>query len=183
MNADNIISNGSSTTWVEVFVLLGANLGERADNLEQARQHIGRLDDTRIVSQSGLYESPAEGMPPQTPRFLNQAVRLQTALGPRPLLDRLELIERKLGRTEKGVNSSRQIDIDILLWGDLVGTHDGVILPHPRLVTRGFALIPLAEIAPDLRYPASGATLADYITDRMRTQTLPYTASERHIPA
>ena len=134
-----------------VAIGLGANLGDREATLREAVQRIARLG--RIEAVSSTYETAPWGKADQ-PEFLNAALVLDTALAPRDLLDALLEIERGLGRDRSREQrwGPRAIDLDILLYGDVVSTGDPAI-PHPRLHERAFALLPLAEIAPGLVHP------------------------------
>ena len=133
------------------FVGLGANLGDREATIRAA---LARLDG--VVAVSRLRETDPVGFADQ-PRFLNCAAAVETDLPPRALLERLLAIERELGRTRAGRRfGPRTIDLDLLLYGDLVLDEPGLTLPHPRLHERRFALEPLAELAPDLVVPGRG---------------------------
>lgn len=150
------------------YVALGANLGDRLHTLREAVRLIRQLpgtmlDDAKDVS--SLYEtSPHEVADPQPP-YLNAVVRIATALPPRELLAGLSAIEQSLGRTRTHRGASRIIDLDLLLYDDLVIDTPDLILPHPRLHLRRFVLEPLAEIAPTLRHPVTGFTIARQFAD------------------
>ena len=134
----------------EVYIALGSNLGDRAHNLAAAREALaeGAVD---ISAVSSVYETEPWGPKPQGP-YLNQVVRATTRLAPKALLARLLEIERALGRERGGTEryGPRIIDLDILLYDDLLLREPDLQLPHPRMLERAFVLVPLAEIAPDL---------------------------------
>ena len=137
---------------------LGSNLGRRAANLARARRWLERKG-ARILRASSTYETEPVDHRDQ-PWFLNQALEVRTALGPRELLGLVKSIETRMKRTAGVPKGPRVIDIDILLAGDLVLETPDLVIPHPRLHLRNFALVPLAEIAPRRRHPVLGRTLA-----------------------
>ncbi|HEY7458706.1 MAG TPA: 2-amino-4-hydroxy-6-hydroxymethyldihydropteridine diphosphokinase [Xanthobacteraceae bacterium] len=132
----------------EVFVALGSNLGDRAANLAAARDALARILIEPALS--SIYETEPWG-PPNQGRYLNQVMRGTTALAPRDLLENLQDIERSLGRDRRREEryGPRTIDLDILLYDDLVVEEPGLQIPHPRMMERAFVLVPLVEIAPD----------------------------------
>ncbi len=134
----------------EVFIALGANLGDRAANLERARTLLGR-GVLRPAAVSSLYDTEPWGPIPQG-HYLNQVVRGETAFGPRELLAKLLAIEETLGRDRAREQryAARTIDLDILLYDDIELVEPGLEIPHPRLLERAFVLVPLHEIAPNL---------------------------------
>lgn len=141
-----------------VILGLGSNKGDREDYLRQATALLaGLLSGMRA---SGIYESKAL-LPPGAPAewnapFLNMVVTGKTKLEPRKLLASVKAIETKLGRKPAGKWGPREIDIDILAMGDTVIDTPSLAIPHPELLNRDFALLPLSELAPDWRYPAAG---------------------------
>jgi 2-amino-4-hydroxy-6-hydroxymethyldihydropteridine diphosphokinase len=149
-------------------IALGANLPSPAGppdaTLAAALEHIRSLG--RIAAHSSLYSTEPVGFADQ-PRFLNAVIALETDLAPRPLLDALLSIERFFGRDRSASvpNGPRTLDLDILLYGDLILTETGLEVPHPRLAQRVFVLVPLAEIAPGLRVPSSGLTPAQLLAN------------------
>jgi len=132
------------------YVGLGSNLGDREGTLLAAAERLGPHRLSRIV------ETEPWGYIDQ-PRFLNAVAELETGLPPRGLLDRLLEIERGLGRVRNGPRyGPRTIDLDLLLYGDLVLAEPGLTVPHPRLAERLFVLEPLFELDPGLFVPGAG---------------------------
>lgn len=148
------------------YVGLGSNLGERRARLEGAVAALRATPGISEVRVSALYETAPVG-PPQG-RYLNAAARLRTTLSARQLLVRLQAIERAAGRVRAAErNAPRSLDLDLLLYGDSRIREPDLVVPHPRLCERGFALEPLAELAPDLRHPDSGVRI-DELARRVR---------------
>ncbi len=147
----------------QLFILLGANLGDRANTFAQARHWLSQQVGA-IVRQSGLYESASWGVADQPP-YLNQVVQLTTTLSPEAVLDQTQAIERKLGRVRQEKWGSRLIDIDLLFYGDLVRQSDTLTLPHPWLHLRRFTLQPLADIAPDFQHPVLGQSVRNLLAE------------------
>lgn len=144
------------------FLGLGANLGERLATLRQA---VARLEELGVVvARSAVYESAPVGGPPQ-PTYLNAALLLDSPLAPLPLLDATQAIEAALGRDRaREIRfGPRPIDLDLLLAGgrgELILEGPRLVLPHPRLPQRAFALAPLCELDPTLVHPDLGRPLA-----------------------
>jgi len=136
---------------------LGGNVGNVAATLRAAMLAMADLPGTRLLQASRLYRTPAWGYAAQAD-FVNAAVLLQTRLPPRALLEALLRIERSFGRDrERGERwGPRTLDLDLLLYGDLILDEPGLQLPHPHLHERAFALLPLADIAPALDVPGRG---------------------------
>lgn len=135
----------------QVFLLLGSNLGDRAQVLAAAREAIGEQAGG-IVNQSAVYETAPWGVTDQ-PAFLNQVLEISTSLLPEDLLRIILNIEHDLGRVRYERWGARVIDIDILYFRQTVMDSARLTLPHPRIQDRRFVLAPLAEIAPDFLHP------------------------------
>lgn len=134
-----------------MYLSLGTNLGDRQGNLSRALELIGREVGT-VVSASDIIETEPWGFESSN-RFLNMAVKVETNLQPLEVLHTTQEIERKLGRTQKSVNREyhdRMIDIDILLYDDLVMNTPELTIPHPLMYQREFVMKPLTQIAPEL---------------------------------
>jgi 2-amino-4-hydroxy-6-hydroxymethyldihydropteridine diphosphokinase len=140
------------------FLGLGSNQGDRLAFLQRAVELLDADRRTRVDAVSAVYETDPVGGPEQEP-FLNIAVRVATRRTPLALLRLCADVEHALGRVRRERWGPRTIDVDILLYGDRRLTRPGLVVPHPRLHERAFALIPLLEVAPCARLP-SGESLA-----------------------
>jgi 2-amino-4-hydroxy-6-hydroxymethyldihydropteridine diphosphokinase len=134
------------------FLLAGSNLGNREDNLNYAANSLATAGT--VLKISSYFETEPVGYLNQ-PWFFNQAIELETFLTPSELLLCCQRIETCRGRTRTFPNAPRTLDLDILLYGDLSVNREDLIIPHPRLAERKFALAPLAQIAPDIVHPLS----------------------------
>ena len=136
---------------------LGANLGDAAQTLRDAFQALAALPQTGLRARSQLYRTPAWGNEDQ-PAFVNAAAVLDTALPAPALLEALLEIERQFGRVrDPAVHwGPRALDLDVLLYGEEIIDLPQLQVPHPYLHARAFALLPLAEIAPDATIPGHG---------------------------
>ena len=141
------------------YVALGANLGDPVAAVQAALAALAGLPDSRVVRASSLYRTAPVGLRNQ-PDFINAVAALETALAPEALLEALFAIEEGFGRVRAEKNGPRTIDLDLLLHGDRELAQPRLTLPHPRLHLRAFVLVPLAEIAPDLRLPRRGSVAA-----------------------
>ena len=141
---------------------LGGNLGDREATLGRATEAIAALRETRLIAASRLRETSPVGGPPQGP-YLNGAVRVETRLSPRMLLDILLSIERRFGRERRQRWGPRTLDLDLLWIAGVTLDEPGLTVPHPRLTERRFALEPLVEVAPEAFDPATGEPYADIL--------------------
>ena len=142
-----------------VFVLLGSNLGDRELLVNQASKMIGERCG-KIVAKSRLYESEPWGFKSEH-WFLNQVVKVETALSPDDLMKELLEIEKELGRDRSVPHEgyvSRPMDLDILYFGNEINDTQMVTAPHPRLHERRFTLLPLCDVAPDFVHPVMKKT-------------------------
>ena len=137
------------------FVGLGANLGPREVTLLRAVDLLGEADGVEVLAVSELRETEPVGVVEQPP-FLNGAMKIETSLPPRALLDLLLETERSLGRVRGERWGPRTVDLDLLVYGEEIVDEPGLRVPHPRLHERRFALEPLAELDPGLLVPGLG---------------------------
>jgi 2-amino-4-hydroxy-6-hydroxymethyldihydropteridine diphosphokinase len=144
-----------------VYLGLGTNLGDRLANLRLALARLQTL--ARLEEVSSLYETEPEGLSDQ-PLFFNAVCRVTTGLEPQALLRFLKNLEREIGRRPRGRRwGPRPIDLDILLYDDRVVDAPELNIPHPRLAERAFVLVPLCELAPELRHPLLGKPMKDLL--------------------
>lgn len=139
-----------------IYLGLGSNLGDRLANLRAAVKALA--PQVRVLEESAVYETPAWGVEDQ-PGFLNMTLRAETGLSPAALRDHVKDIESRLGRTPTYRWGPRLIDIDILLFDDLIVDTPDLVIPHPQMHKRPFVLLPLESIAPDVLHPALGLSI------------------------
>ncbi len=146
---------------VTAAVALGSNLGDRRAHLDYAAAKLhGLLASLKI---SRYYDTKPEGVSGPQPMFLNAAAVGETTMSARALLEALMVIEDEQGRDRPFANAPRSLDLDLILFGDHTSDEPGLILPHPRFRQRRFVLEPLVSIAPDLRDPVSGRSVAELL--------------------
>jgi 2-amino-4-hydroxy-6-hydroxymethyldihydropteridine diphosphokinase len=144
-----------------VYLGLGSNLGDRAENLGLARQMLEE-QHIKILRASHLYQTEPVDYTAQ-PRFLNQVLEVQTLHPPHTLMDICLAIENRLGRKRTLEKGPRPIDLDILFFGSSVLFSPSLTIPHPRLHLRRFVLTSLGELAPHFRHPTLNQTIADLL--------------------
>ena len=139
---------------VIAYLGLGSNLGQREANLAQAVGRLARSHQVQVLRSSSIYETEPWGFTHQ-PRFLNAALEITAGIPPVSLLELVKAVETTIGRQPTFRWGPRLIDIDILLYGNQVIQQDDpdLQIPHPRLAERAFALVTLAELAPDVLHP------------------------------
>lgn len=138
-----------------VFVALGSNLADPAAQVRRAFDALGTLRESRLAAHSSLYRTAPVGYADQ-PDFINAVALVETRLPPPALLEALLDIEHAFGRVREFRNAPRVLDLDLLLYDDLMHHEHGLTVPHPRMHERAFVLAPLVEIAPDCVIPGCG---------------------------
>lgn len=145
-----------------IFLGLGSNLGDRSVYLEKALKEME--PEVRVLRRSAIYETTPWGFEDQED-FLNMVVEAESELAPLDLLKKLKETEKRVGRQATFRNGPREIDIDILLYGEIEFVEGGLLIPHPRLHERAFMLVPLADLAPDLEIPGVVKSAAELLGD------------------
>jgi len=149
---------------VEVYLSLGSNLGDRLGFLKRGIDLISEVPELKIQKVSSVYETEPVGYAAQ-PDFLNLAVSILTTIDPRKLLQTLKEIEMKIGRIHRQRWHEREIDIDIIFYGDELVNSDELVIPHPRMHLRKFVLQPLNEIASNFVHPSRQKTVSQLLSD------------------
>ena len=135
------------------FIALGSNLQDPETQVKHALLALEKLPKTKLVKASSLYKTSPVGYINQ-PDFINAAAEISTKLSPLELLDAILNIENDAGRERQFANAPRILDCDLLLYDDIKMVTEKLTLPHPRMFERGFVLLPLAEISPNLTSPS-----------------------------
>lgn len=159
------------------YLGLGSSLGDRWGHLRDAVQRLQQMGPgVRVLAVSPVYESPHLGLDPEDaqryPSHLNCVIRVETVLSPHALLERALMVERAGGRQRIEKWGPRTIDIDILLYADLVLMADTLTVPHPGLTERAFVVLPLYDLAPDLVLPDGYPLVCVVHSDRIRQQPI-----------
>ncbi|MBL1173897.1 MAG: 2-amino-4-hydroxy-6-hydroxymethyldihydropteridine diphosphokinase [Pantanalinema sp. GBBB05] len=140
---------------------LGSNLGNSLTILESTLQTLAQTPEIQLLARSHWYQTTAVG-PPQ-PDYLNGCALLRTSLSPHQLLTVLLDVETTFGRVRRERWAARTLDLDVLLFDDLILDTPTLQIPHPRMVERAFVLVPLAEVAPDWKEPVSRKSIAELV--------------------
>ncbi len=143
-------------------ISLGSNLGNSRATLEAALSRLGTAPGVEVVSRSSWYKTAPRGGP-QQPDYLNACAVIKVAINPQRLLATLMTIEQEFGRVRSIRWGPRTLDLDIILYADLMLDSPDLTIPHPRMAERAFVLVPLAEIAPDWVEPVSGQTISQLV--------------------
>lgn len=144
------------------FLLLGSNIGNREENIKLALGFIDKIEGIQCLKTSSIYETEPWGYKDQ-PFFLNASCKIETDISPFSLLFHLKNIEKVMERKEGIKYGPRIIDIDILLYQDLVINEENLTIPHPHLVNRKFALMPLSEIGGEFIHPVYKKTIKELL--------------------
>jgi 2-amino-4-hydroxy-6-hydroxymethyldihydropteridine diphosphokinase len=150
---------------VTAYIAMGSNLGDRRGHVERAMVALRGHSGIQHVRVSSLYETAPVGGPAGQGPYLNAAAEIQTTLSPEELLQLLMQVEADCGRTRTVPDGPRTLDLDLLLYGDLVRPGPDPVVPHPRMHMRGFVLVPLAEIARGAVHPVSKKTVAELLAE------------------
>jgi len=146
----------------DVYIALGSNMDSPHSQLDSALEAIARHPHMQLSAVSSRYQTPPIG--PQQPDFINAAAELSTDLSPPALLDALQAIEQQQNRVRNIHWGPRTLDLDILLYDNLVLESERLTIPHPRLSERAFVLVPLTDLNPQLALP-SGETVAELLAN------------------
>ena len=152
---------------MRVLLGLGSNLGDRDANIRAALDRLEEENALCVVAMSTIRTTAPVGGPPQ-PDYRNAAAVADTHLPPRKLLAALQRAEEHVGRTRDGERwGPREVDVDLLLYGDETIDEPGLVVPHPRILSRRFVMEPAAEVAPAMVHPVLGRTMRE-IYEAMR---------------
>lgn len=147
-----------------VFIGLGSNVGNRLENLQRSISCINLLSNTIVKSVSSVYETLPFGNKDQSD-FYNAVIKIETEYSPGELLNELKKIEKKIGRIKRERWGPREIDLDILLFNDLIFSDEIITLPHKGIINRDFVLFPLVEIEPEIIDPVYNRRYKDFIDE------------------
>ncbi len=156
------------------YIALGSNLGDGRRNLDLALERLAEVEGIKLLRRSAYYQTKAEGLEKKAPDFYNGVVEIETSLTPPALLNHLLQIEESLGRRRGNSNQpeSRTIDLDILLYGELIVDSPDLHIPHPRMNQRWFVLKPLSDLCPHCRLPGCHETVQQALDRVEHSQSL-----------
>ena len=164
-----------------VYLGLGSNKGERISYIEKAIEEISRLPATNITVISGIYETEPWGNIEQED-YLNAVIGIQTELNAEDLLKELKSIEKFIGRKENKKWSEREIDIDLLFYGNEIIDKDHMKVPHRQIENRRFVLVPMNEIAPGFMHPVFKKNISQMLedtTDKLKVYKYKLSSTEK----
>ncbi len=159
---------------VECAIALGSNQGDSLNILESSLAALNQIPGINLQQTSSWYQTKPVGTPQAQPDYLNGCALLSAEQTPEELLAILQATEIQFGRVGKGTLQPRTLDLDLLLYGDLVLNTPNLTIPHPRMRDRAFVLVPLAEIAPDWIEPVSGTKIAKLLRSVDTSGVQPY---------
>ena len=146
------------------FIGVGSNVGNKIQNIKSAIELINKLSETNVEKVSSIYETLPFGDVKQD-NFFNTVIKISTTLNPKELFVELKSIEQKLGRIKREKWGPREIDLDILLFNDLIISDEIITLPHKGIIYRDFVMIPLIEIEPELIHPVFNKKIFEFVTE------------------
>ena len=158
-----MFANSAIVKGVSAAIALGSNMGDSQEILAAAIATLDKTPGIILKANSHWYQTKAVG-PPQ-PDYLNGCATIKTSMLPQVLLETLLAIEQKFGRVRQERWGPRTLDLDLLLYDDLIMDTPTLQIPHPRMRERAFVLVPLAEIAPDWVEPVSGCVIKDLLKE------------------
>jgi len=153
-----------------IFLSLGSNIGNRIGNLKSAVKELNSRN-IRVIACSAVYETSPVDCNNESPPFLNAVIGIETDIPPDKLIKIILDIEKKIGRKRSVKNAPRIIDIDILLFNNLISNDENIILPHPRMTERLFVLTPLREIAGEIIHPIIGKSINELYNEAKKTSS------------
>lgn len=149
--------NEHNSNYILSVIALGSNLGNSKETLELALKKISEIEGISLKNNSNWYKTAPIG--PEQPDYINGCALLEVTLEPHELLKTLLKIEDEFGRVRQERWGARTLDLDVIIYGDLILDTPDLHIPHPRMTERAFVLVPLSEIAPNLQEPKSGLTI------------------------
>lgn len=143
-----------------VYIGVGSNVGDRLENILKAIRKLSEMPGGKIIAKSSLYETRPFGVTEQE-NFYNLAIAYETDMAPQELFSALKGIEKEVGRKKRERWHAREIDLDILLFGELIIKTESLTIPHPGMIYRDFVILPLLEINNNITDPETGIRLSD----------------------